>query len=68
MGSFASRVGTDNNDRENSINRLAKVDGIARKTAEAMYDIGIHTCEDLARYLHHHTAEEVSRWPSRNTA
>jgi hypothetical protein len=48
------------NEREFSINRLAKIDGIAQKTAEAMYQIGIHGYADLAQYLSQHTTQQVS--------
>jgi len=46
--------------RELSVSRLTQIDGIARKTAEAIYDIGIHGYEDLAQYLSQHTAQQVS--------
>lgn len=51
---------TSANEREFVISQLSKIDGIARKTAETMYAIGIHTYADLAQYLRVHTVEEVS--------
>jgi hypothetical protein len=48
-------------DREFSINQLTKIGGISRKTAEAFYEMGIHSYADLAEYLRQHTAEEVSQ-------
>jgi hypothetical protein len=48
-------------DRAFSINQLTKIGGISRKTAEAFYEIGIHTYAELAEYLRQHTAEEVSQ-------
>jgi len=48
-------------DRETRINQFTKIDGISRKTAEAFYEIGIHSYADLAEYLRQHTAEEVSQ-------
>jgi hypothetical protein len=48
-------------DREFSINQLTQIGGISRKTAEAFYEIGIHSYTDLADYLRQHSAEEVSQ-------
>jgi hypothetical protein len=42
------------------MDRLTKIDGIARKTAEALYQIGIHNYADLVRYLSQHTTHQVS--------
>lgn len=60
MGSIEDQKGSVKR-REASINQLTKIDGISRKTAEALYRMGIHTYTDLAQYLHQHTAEEVSQ-------
>lgn len=49
-----------NGERELSIDRLIRIDGIATKTAEAMYEIGVRSYIDLAQYLSQHTAAEVS--------
>ena len=49
-----------NGERELSINRLIDIDGIAKKTAEAMYEIGIRGYADLAQYLSQRTAPQVS--------
>jgi hypothetical protein len=48
-------------DRAFRINQLTKIGGISRKTAEAFYELGIHSYADLAEYLRQHTAEEVSQ-------
>lgn len=48
-------------ERELSINRLVKINGIAMRTAEAFYELGIHDYPDLVLYLRQHTAEEVSQ-------
>ncbi len=47
-------------EREHSINHLAEINGIARKTAEAMYEMGVHNYADLVDYLSQHTAQQVS--------
>jgi hypothetical protein len=49
-----------NNGHELSMDRLTKIDGIARKTAEALYQIGIHSYADLVQYLSQHTTHQVS--------
>jgi hypothetical protein len=49
-----------NDKRQHSIRRLAKIDGIASKTAEALYQIGIHDYTDLDRYLSRHTLQQIS--------
>ncbi|UCC54124.1 MAG: hypothetical protein JSV68_09150, partial [Anaerolineaceae bacterium] len=48
------------NKREISISKLEKIHGISKKTAEAMYEIGIRSYTDLAKYLNDHTPEEIS--------
>lgn len=48
-------------DREVRVNQFTKIGGISRKTAEAFYEMGIHSYADLAEYLRQHTAEEVSQ-------
>ena len=60
MGSIENQTASVKQ-REASINQLTKIDGISRRTAEALYGMGIHTYTDLAQYLHQHTAEEVSQ-------
>jgi hypothetical protein len=60
MGTFENAAASANDGRELSINQLTAIDGIARKTAEAVYAIGIHSYADLAQYLSQHTAEQVS--------
>jgi hypothetical protein len=49
-----------NGERKLCIDRLTRIDGIARKTAEAVYEIGIHSYADLAQYSSQHTAEQIS--------
>jgi hypothetical protein len=49
-----------NGERELAISRLTGIDGIAQKTAEAMYEIGIHGYADLARYVSQRTAQQIS--------
>lgn len=48
------------NERELTIQQLVRIDGIARKTAEILYEIGIRGFARLAAYLRAHTADEVS--------
>ena len=60
METIESNAALASEEREHSINQLTQIDGIARKTAEAMYAEGIHECKELAEYLRQHTAEEVS--------
>jgi hypothetical protein len=60
MATYEKVAASTNGERELSIDRLIKIDGIARKTAEAMYEIGVHSYADLAEYLSQHTAQEVS--------
>jgi hypothetical protein len=47
-------------DRELSIAKLTQITGIAAKTAQAMYEIGIRSYADLVKYLEQHTAQEFS--------
>jgi hypothetical protein len=49
-----------NGERENSINRFTRIDGVARKTAEALVQIGLYGYADLAQYLSQHTAQQIS--------
>ncbi|MGD8473951.1 MAG: hypothetical protein PVH59_07485 [Anaerolineae bacterium] len=49
-----------NGERELAISRLTGIDGIAQKTAEAMYEIGIHGYADLDRYVSQRTAQQIS--------
>jgi hypothetical protein len=49
-----------NHRRELGADLLMRIDGIARKTAEALYEAGIHSYDDLTQYLSEHTAEQVS--------
>lgn len=60
MKKFESESTASNGDRELTIAKLTKITGIARKTADAMYEIGIHNYVDLIKYLNQHTAEEFS--------
>lgn len=60
MRRFENGSASSNDDRELSITKLAQITGIARKTAQAMYEIGIHSFADLIAYLSQHTAEEFS--------
>lgn len=60
MGTFENVAASASDDRELSINQLTEINGIARKTAEAMYAIGVHCYADLTGYLSQHTAQEVS--------
>jgi len=60
METHENAAASANNEREPSITKLTEIDGIARKTAEAMYEIGIHSYADLAQYLSQNTSEEVS--------
>jgi hypothetical protein len=60
MGRLKNDSASSNDDRELSITNLTQIKGIARTTAEAMYEIGIHSYADLIEYLSQHTAEEFS--------
>jgi hypothetical protein len=60
MGMYENTVAFASNERELSIDKLITIDGIAEKTAAAMYEIGVHGYADLAQYLNQHTAQEVS--------
>lgn len=60
MGTIENAAASANNERELSINKLMAINGIAKKTAEAMYQIGIHSYADLVQYLSQHTAPEIS--------
>jgi hypothetical protein len=48
-------------DRELSITKLSQITGIAQKTAQAMYEIGIHDYADLIAFLKQHTTEEFAQ-------
>jgi predicted flap endonuclease-1-like 5' DNA nuclease len=45
---------------ELSIAKLSQISGIARKTAQALNEIGIYSYADLIEYLNQHTVEEFS--------
>jgi hypothetical protein len=60
MGRLQNDSASSNDDREFIITSLIQIKGIARTTAEAMYEIGIHSYADLIEYLSQHTAEEIS--------
>lgn len=60
MGKFKNGSAPMNDDPELIVTKLTQIKGIARKTAEAMYQIGIHGYADLIEYLNQHTAEEFS--------
>jgi hypothetical protein len=61
MRTFEKSNVTMNNDRELIVTRLMQIDGIAIKTAEALYEIGIRSYDDLIEYLSKETAEEISK-------
>jgi hypothetical protein len=60
MEEFEREASSVDSKRDLCINRLAAIDGIAKKTAEALYAIGVRGYADLVQYLSQHTAEEVS--------
>jgi hypothetical protein len=60
MVTYEKVAASTNGERELEIDRLTKIDGIARKTAEAVYEIGVHNYADLARYSSQHTAQQIS--------
>jgi hypothetical protein len=60
MATYEKVAASTNGERELSIDRLIKIDGIARKTAEALYETGVHSYADLAQYLSQRTAQQVS--------
>lgn len=49
-----------NSERKLSIAHLTKIDGIAGKTAEALYEIGIRGYADLLQYSSQRSAQQVS--------
>lgn len=60
MATLENVAVSDNGEREVCINRLTDIHGIARKTAEAMYEMGVHGYADLAQYLGQRTAQQIS--------
>ena len=60
MGTFRETPTSAHDDRELAISNLIQITGIARKTAEALYEIGIHSYPGLIEYVSQHTAEEIS--------
>lgn len=60
MGTYEKLAASANNERQLSISKLMEIDGIAQKTAEAMYEIDIHSYADLTQYLSQHTPQEIS--------
>ena len=60
MGTYENAAVSADGERELSIDRLIKIDGIARKTAEAMHEIGVHSYAGLAQYLSQRSAQQVS--------
>lgn len=58
---------SENAEREAIIENLMKIDGIGRKTAEAMVQIGIHSYSDLTHFLNEYkTASDISETLRRN--
>jgi hypothetical protein len=60
MATHENAAASANGERKLSIDRLIKIDGIARRTAEAVYDIGVHSYADLVQYLSQRSAQQVS--------
>jgi len=60
METYEKVAASASGERELSIDRLTKIDGIAGKTAEALYEIGVHTYADLDQYLSRRTAQQIS--------
>lgn len=60
MATHEKVVAPASSERQLSINQLTAIDGIARRTAEAMYEIGFQDYAGLAQYLGQHSAKEVS--------
>jgi hypothetical protein len=60
MTTYEKVVSSTIGERELGIEQLTKIDGIARKTAEAVYEIGVHSYADLAQYSSQHTAQQIS--------
>ena len=60
MERLENSVAVTNGEREWSINRLTRVKGIAHKTAEAFYEMGIHDYAELASYSSQRSAQQVS--------
>jgi hypothetical protein len=60
MATYKKVTAPTNDGHELSMDRLTKIDGIAEKTAEALYNIGIHSYADLTEYLSQRTDQQVS--------
>jgi hypothetical protein len=60
MATYERVADSAKGERHLSIDQLMAIDGIARKTAKAMYEIGFQDYASLAQYLSQHTAAEVS--------
>lgn len=55
-----------NDERESSVQKLNGINGIGRKTAEALYEVGIHDYVDLTQFAEKYTAEDISEELSRH--
>lgn len=59
MGTHEYATTSGNDEREANIQKLDEIEGIGRKTAEALHEIGIRY-ENFAQYLRQHTTKEIS--------
>lgn len=60
MKRFENHSASASDDRELSVHKLTQITGVAAKTAQAMYEIGIRSYADLIKYLEQHTPQEFS--------
>lgn len=60
MKDFENQSVPTDEEHDLSIKKLTKINGIATKTAQAMYEVGIRSYADLIEYLEQHTDQEFS--------
>jgi hypothetical protein len=60
MGTHENAEDPVNSEREFIIQKLDEIEGIGRKTAEALYENGIRNYADLDQFLRQHTSKEIS--------
>jgi len=60
METNENAAASGNNGRESIIQKLDNINGIGRPTAEAFYEIGLHSYIDLIQFLDQHTKKEIA--------
>lgn len=61
MKAMDSPASPANDEREGVVDKLTQIDGIASKTAQVLYEVGLRSYSDLVAYLRHHSTEEISQ-------